>query len=333
MHGGAGDDDTTEAADDDAGPADDDDATGGDDDDATPTEPGFPDFITDNDDYFITRIWGVPPIDVDSYRLAITGLVDQEIELGLADLQMLPSTEVLNTLECIGNSSNGSLVGTASWEGFSLYDLLVSQGIGLGATHARIECADGYWSSLSLDQIESDGVIGALRMNGEDLPEDQGSPLRIVLPGYFGVKHPAWVTGVELVSEPLDDYYEVGGWDCSPAMPADSKIFFPASGGEVVAGVPFDVGGAAFGGTRIAKVEVTTDGGASWTEARTVRHEDLDHVWMFWKATVTFDTVGEHEIHARATDVHGLAQPEEDVDPLDGTDKWPRVAVQVTDGA
>jgi DMSO/TMAO reductase YedYZ molybdopterin-dependent catalytic subunit len=329
MHGGAGDDDTTDDGDDDDAVTDDDVAADDDDDDVTPAEPGFPDFITDNDDYFITRIWGVPPVDEASYRLAITGLVEQEIELTLADLQLLPTAEVLNTLECIGNSSNGTLVGTAAWEGFALYDLLVSLGIGLGATHARIECADGYWSSLSLDQIQDEAVIGALRMNGEDLPEDQGFPLRIVLPGYYGVKHPAWVTGIELVSGPLDDYYEVGGWDCSPPMPVDSKIFFPASGEEVPAGVPFDVGGAAFGGTRVDKVEVTTDDGASWVEARWVRHEDLDHVWVFWKATVTLAEIGEHAIRARATDIHGHSQPQEDVDPLDGTDRWPQVTVQV----
>lgn len=176
------------------------------------------------------------------------------------------------------------------------------------------------------------GGLVDMGMNGDELPADQGYPLRIVLPGYYGVKHPAWVTGIELVSQPIDDYYEVGGWECSPPMPVDSKIFFPASGAEVVAGVPFDVGGAAFGGTRVDKVEVTTDDGASWIEARAVRHEDLDHVWMFWKATVTLETVGEHEIHARATDIHGHAQPQDDVDPLDGTDKWPRVLVQVTEG-
>lgn len=332
MHGGVGDDDALDPGDDDA-VGDDDDLTAVDDDDdeATPAEPGFPDFITDNDDYFITRIWGVPPLDEDSYRLAITGRVGHEVELTLADLQLLPATEVLNTLECIGNSSNGSLVGTASWEGFALYDLLESLGIGLGATHVRIECADGYWSSLSLEQIEAEGVIGALRMNGDELPLDQGFPLRIVLPGYCGVKHPAWVTGIELVSGPIDDFYEVGGWDCSPPMPVDSKIFFPATGDPVVAGEPFDVGGAAFGGTRVDRVEVTTDDGANWIEARFVRHEDLDHVWVFWKATVILDEVGEHEIRARATDIHGRSQPQDDVDPLDGTDKWPMVLVQVED--
>ena len=328
MHGGGGDDDA-HVGDDDAGT--DDDISADDDDDGTPATPDFPDFVTSNADYFVTRIGAVPTLDEATYRLSISGLIDQEVELTLDDLRMLPATEVLNTLECIGNPSTGNLIGTALWEGFSLYDLLLSLGIGYGATHARFNCADGYWSSISLDQIEAEGVIGALRMNGEELPAVQGYPLRVLLPGYYGVKHPAWVTEIELISGSIDDYYETVGWDCSPPMPVDSKFFFPAYGSEVVAGVPIEVGGAAFGGTRVDKVEVTPDGGATWVEAEVVRQDDLDHVWLFWKATVTLESTGQGEIRARATDTQGRTQPEVDSDLSDGMESWPRLVLEVVD--
>lgn len=337
MHGGGTDDDDLPGGDDDADDdavdddGADDDADGDDDDDATPAPSGFPDFITDNDDYFVTRIGAIPAMDEASFRLEISGLVYSPRTLTLDDLRMLPGAAVTTTVECIGNSSNGSLVGTASWEGFSLHELLFSLGIGYGATHVRFGCADGYWSSMTLEQVEDRGVVGALSMNGEELPEEQGYPLRFVLPGFYGVKHPAWVTKVELISEPIDDLYEVGGWDCSPAMPADSKIFFPEAGAEVVVGEPISVGGAAFGGTRIERVEVTVDDGATWQDATITYKEDLDHVWVFWRTEVTFDGSGEQMIRARATDIHGNTQPADDIDPMDGTQSWSRVLVQVVD--
>ena len=308
-------------------PGDDDD--GSDDDDDASSTGEFPEFITPNDEYFVTRIGAVPEIQEDSYCLFITGLIDNPVELTLADLQMLPATGTPVTLECIGNSSTGKQLGTALWEGFLLHDLLAGLGIGANATHARFDCGDGFWATLSLEQIEDHGVIGALRMNGEELPAEQGYPLRVVLPGYYGVKHPAWVTGIELVDTPTDDYYEVSGWDCSPPMPVDSKFFFPGSGADVHAGVPFQVGGAAFGGTRVSKVEVTTDGGGTWTPAEIVQEYDMDHVWKFWQATLTLSTPGDVDIHARATDTQGNTQPQDDPDSWDGVESWPRLRVDV----
>ncbi len=339
MHGvPSDDDDVSEAGDDDDANDDggDDDDAGDDDagdDDATPDPVGFPDFVTETDDYFVTRIGAIPELEEASYELEITGLVYTPMSLRLEDLRLLPPAETTTTVECIGNSSNGRLVATASWQGFDLHELLSDLGIGYGATHARFECADGYWTSMTLDQIRDGGVVGALRINGEELPPEQGYPLRFVLPGYYGVKHPAWVTTVELTSEPGDDWYEVGGWDCSPPMAADSKIFFPEVGTEVVIGEPFSVGGAAFGGTRIERVEVTVDDGATWTETTITYKEDLDHVWVFWRADVTFEATGEQMIRARATDIQGNTQPSDDADPLDGTDSWSRVQVQVVEGS
>jgi len=106
----------------------------------------FPDFYTKNENYFITRIGGVPYIDRDTYSLEIKGLVDNPTSFTLDELQSLNLTELPLTIECIGNSANGKLVGTAVWKGFNVFDLLDSLGISENATGVRYLAADGYYA-------------------------------------------------------------------------------------------------------------------------------------------------------------------------------------------
>ena len=165
-------------------------------------------------------------------------------------------------------------------------------------------------------------------MNGEIIPPVQGFPLRMIIPGFYGAKQPAWVTEIEVIDRPLEDYYQDFGWDVAPPMDVDSTIFFPAHNTTVTIGTPLEIGGAAFGGTRIATVEVTTDGGTTWQEAEIVKRMDVDNVWVFWKATVVLRRPGTYTVNSRATDRHGTVQPEKDPSSLDGVNSWPAVTVQ-----
>ncbi len=291
----------------------------------------FPDFITANKDYFTTRIGGVPEVDAKSFRFKISGLVDTPKSFTLHDLMALPPVELPLTVECIGNFPNGSLVSTAVWKGFRLYDLLLSLGLDSGATGVKYQCADGYYASHTLDQIKDNGVIGALFMNGDAIPQEQGFPLRILNPGYYGAKQPAWVVGLEVSGQPLADYWSDRGWDVSPPMAVDSKIFFPRSGATMTAGDTLYVGGAAFGGTRVAKVEVTTDRGASWKQADIVKSMDADNVWVFWLAKLVLAQTGGVRVNARATDIRGASQPDADPSDSDGSNGWPAIFVSVVD--
>ncbi len=298
----------------------------------------FPDFITANDDYYITRIGNLPDIDGDLWRLEVTGLVDKPGKWTLQQLRDLPEVELPLTVECIGNSPGGQQLSTAVWKGFSLYDFLVSLGLKEGVTGVRYEAADGYYASHTLGQIRDNGVVAALYMNGVPIPRLHGFPLRILNPGYYGVKQPAWVTKIEVIDRPMKDYWEDRGWDCSPPMQVDSKIFFPQSSGklffgkgndEFKAGETVKVGGAAFGGKRIARVELTADGGKTWTEAKIVKSMDVDNVWVFWEGELTFPKKGNYTINARATDIKGNVQPEKDPQKYDGTGDWPLVKVTI----
>ena len=154
----------------------------------------FPEFYTANEDYFVTRIGGVPNIDRETYRLEINGLIDNPTSFSLEELQLLDLTVLPLTIECIGNPQEGKLVDTAIWTGFNLFDLLESLGIAENATGVKYRAADGYYASHTLDQLENNGVLGALYMNGVEIPPVQGFPLRILNPGYYGIKQPAWVT-------------------------------------------------------------------------------------------------------------------------------------------
>ena len=214
----------------------------------------FPSFITANDDYYVTRIGKVPKIDAEKYRLEVKGLVRDPRAFTLAELYAMPMQELPLTLECIGNSPNGPLLSTAVWKGVRLHDLLSSLGLDVKATGVRYEGADGYYASHTLDQVTGNGVLLALYMNGEPIPQKHGFPVRILNPGFYGVKQPAWIESIEVIDRPVKDYWEDRGWDCSPPMAVDSTIFFPRGRTDIRLRRPFKIGGAAFGGTRIIAV-------------------------------------------------------------------------------
>ncbi len=290
---------------------------------------GYPDFITPNDKYYITRIGSVPEIDGTAYRLNVTGLVQHPRSFTLKELTDMATVELPLTVECIGNTSRGRLISTAVWKGFPLIKLLESLGLDPRATGVKYKAADGYYASHTMQQIRDNRVLVALFMNGVPIPPAQGFPVRVLNPGYYGVKQPAWVTDIEVIDMPIQDYWEERGWDCEPPLPVDSTIFFPEDTARVAVGKPLSIGGAAFGGKRIELVELTSDGGKHWTQAEITKKMDADNVWVFWKAELTFPVPGRYVVNSRATDISGKAQEDKDPNRYDGTNDWPMLKVKV----
>ncbi|TFF91351.1 hypothetical protein EU545_04420, partial [Candidatus Thorarchaeota archaeon] len=215
------------------------------------------------------------------------------------------------------------------WRGFVLYDLLEALGVSDTATGVKYLAADGYYASHTMEQLRDNGVLGALYMNGEELPPVHGFPLRILNPGYYGVKQPAWVTEIEVINRPLEDFWEDRGWDTSPPMDIDSKIFFPAGTTSVNVSENLRVGGCAFGGIRVKYVEYTLDGGATWNEAEIIEQIDADNVWVFWEINISFSATGQFDLRTRATDINDNHQIEIDYDLGDGTSSWPILEINV----
>jgi DMSO/TMAO reductase YedYZ molybdopterin-dependent catalytic subunit len=289
----------------------------------------FPAFITSNEDYYTTRIGKIPDIDSETYRLEIKGLVDTQISYTLDELYAMPMEELPLTVECIGNSPSGALVSTAVWKGIRLYELLKKLGVQEMATGVRYEAADGYYASHTMEQIKTNRVLLALYMNGIPIPPKHGFPVRVLNPGYYGVKQPAWVTSIEVIDRPMKDYWEDRGWDCSPPMYVDSVVFFPEKRVTVRKGETLRVGGAAFGGIRVKRVEITKDRGKTWEDVQIVKKVDADNVWVFWETSVTFRRSGNYTVNVRATDIEGNTQQETDPERYDGNNDWPVLHVRV----
>jgi len=289
----------------------------------------FPDFYTKTDDYYVTRIGTVPNIDGDNYELSVTGFVDNPTNFNLSELRALPLISFPLTIECIGNPSLGSLLSTANWTGFSIYGLITSLGLNTTATGVKYYAADGYYATHTMKQLTNNSVIGALYLNNLTLPPIQGFPLRIINPGYYGAKQPAWVTGIEVINIPIKDYWDDRGWDTSPSMPVDSKIFFPVNGKTVQKDESVVIGGGAYGGTRITKVEYTLNNGVDWHQAEIIKSVDLDNVWVFWQVNLSFSEIGPKSLYIRATDIFNRTQPLNDPLRNDGDNSWPLLSIQV----
>ena len=290
---------------------------------------GYPDFITENSDYYVTRIGSVPEINEETYSLTISGLVENKTSFSLQELRELEMVEIPLTIECIGNFPNGRQISTAMWKGFVLNDLLNSLGIHENATGVRYLAADGYYASHTLEQVRDNGIIGAIYMNGVPIPPLQGFPLRILIPGYYGVKQPAWVISIEVIDRPLEDFWGDRSWDVSPPMEVDSMIFFPREYETIEIGTNLEIGGAAFGGTRISRVEYTIDDGNTWMNATITQSIDYDNVWVFWSVKITFNETNSVIFKARAIDIFDNVQKENDNDISDGSNEWPVVHINV----
>lgn len=297
----------------------------GPDEDEVPDISAFPGFFTPNEDYYITRLNDVPVINADEYRLQLSGALDEPGSLTLSELYELESESLPLTVECIGNPENAPLLSTAEWEGFNLHDLLMARGLRSTAVSVQYHCADGYYASHTIEQLEDLQVLGALFMNGDTLPDVQGFPLRVLVPGYYGVKQPAWVTRIEVLETEGDDFWNHYNWDTSPPMPPDCKINFPSNYSKFTLGDTVVVGGTAYGGGRIGLVEVTVDGGTFWRDAEIIHSIDADHVWVFWQIELILTEAKQYALYARAWDLDGNTQPGQDLNTRDGNNAWPLV--------
>lgn len=289
----------------------------------------FPDFYTDNEDYFITRISEVPSLSETDYTLILSGELSEPCTLSLTDLYAREQIEQPLTIECIGNPGNAPLVSTAIWKGFSLYDLLVEKGMSASVEAVQYRCADGYFVAHSLEQVRDEGVIAALFMNGDTLPALQGYPLRIIVPGYYGVEQPAWVTEIELISSPGEDFWTQFNWDTSPPMPIDTKILFPENSSRFKAGDTIQVGGLAYGGTRPEFVDISLDDGNTWQATDIVYAEDHDNLWSFWQTEIVLTQVGGYALYSRGIDQQGRVQPRDDNVWQNGINRWPVILLYI----
>lgn len=251
-----------------------------------------------------------PSIDVESWRLAVGGLVERPLELTLDELRSYPATELFVTLACISNPVGGDLIGTTRWTGVSLQRLLPDLGLRPEATHLRLRSADGFFETVALATVRADErAMLCYAWDGVPLTAGHGFPLRVYLPDRYGMKQPKWIVSIEALDAWQPGYWVVRGWDREARMEATSVIDTVAiehatSGGDGTPQVP--VGGIAHAGARgISRVEVQLDDGA-WREAR-LRRPLSPLTWVLWRLDLPIEP-GEHRLTVRCFDGNGAAQ-------------------------
>ena len=306
--------------------------------------------VTATDAFYVRGHGTVPQIDPTAWRLRVHGAVDRALDLSLATLrEVFRECEVTATLQCAGNRRRGLIAireipgeapwgpgatGTATWAGVPLADVLALAGPLREAAHVGFAGADlcpeakppqHFGGSIPLDKARRPEVLLAWSMNGEPLPPVHGAPLRVVVPGYIGARSVKWLERIEVRTRPWHGYFQNVAYRLLPedqapgpgaGMPLglvalNADVLSPADGETVAAG-SIEVRGYAFaGGERhVARVDVSLDGGATWTQAQLL--EDLGRwAWRHWRVTIEV-APGEHEIVARAWDSSAATQPEDE---------------------
>jgi DMSO/TMAO reductase YedYZ molybdopterin-dependent catalytic subunit len=293
--------------------------------------------------FYVRNNFPIPNLDAASYRLSVTGQVERPLTLSLRELHNMRSQAEMVTLECAGNGRTlfdppvpgerwqYGAVSTAEWSGVPLSDILDRAGLRTSAREVRFRGADGgevdnkrgtirFERSLPVDQARSADAILAYAMNGEPLPIQHGFPLRLVVPGWYGVASVKWLTEIEVTDQPFEGHYQtekyVYYWNRDGKETREpvtlqrvrALITEPAPGQEAAPGELVVRGVAWSGAAPIAKVEVSVNGG-DWREAQLVG-ERKRHSWQWWELIAYFDQPGEVTLRTRATDMAGRTQPD-----------------------
>ncbi|MGZ8619245.1 MAG: sulfite oxidase [Actinomycetota bacterium] len=296
--------------------------------------------------HYLLIHYDIPAFDPDSWRLEIGGHVERPLTLSLEDLRSRPVVTEPVTLECAGNGralyedrpvSQPWLleaVGTANWTGTPLAPLLDEAGLDDDAVDIVFTGLDrgieggeerAYERALPVAEAGRDEVILAYAMNGQPLLPQHGAPVRLIVPGWYGMTHVKWLASIRAIDGTFDGYqhtvaYRFHRGDDDPGIPLDrirpralmvppGIPVFPERERTLAPGTVTLEGRAWSGGGPIARVEVSTDGGASWQDAE-LRPVLGEHAWRGW--TFPWEaTPGTHELACRATDATGATQPDE----------------------
>jgi DMSO/TMAO reductase YedYZ molybdopterin-dependent catalytic subunit len=190
-----------------------------------------------------------------------------------------------------------------------------------------LRAADDYSDSIPLDRAMQDGTLLVYEMNGAPLTPTHGFPVRLLVPGIFGMKNVKWITQIELVDHDYKGYWQNRGWDDRAEYKTMSRIDIPQGSasptGTIIAGI-------AFAGDRgVSRVEVSTDGGATWEQTES-KAPLSPYSWVLWRRQWSPQQPGEFELQVRATDGRGETQTSRRANPIpDGASGYHRRTIDV----
>lgn len=279
---------------------------------------GVEPFITPNDEFYrIDTALAVPELTAEEWSLRIHGLVEEEVTLDMPQLLDLPLEEHHITLTCVSNPVGGDLLGTATWLGYPVRELLARAKPLPEADMVLSRSVDGFTASTPLETLtDSRDSLLAIGMNGDPLPAEHGFPARLVVPGLYGyVSATKWVIEMEVTRFDQDTaYWTDRGWDEKAPVLVSSRIDVPGSLQEIDSGDVIIAGSAWSQQEGIEKVEVKIDDG-EWQEAELAAEVSAD-TWRQWRYVYADAGSGRHSVTVRATNAAGETQTDERRDPI-----------------
>ena len=270
---------------------------------------GLSPIITPNGDFYrIDTALQIPGIDPSAWKLKITGMVDNEVEITFAQLLALPLEESTTTLTCVSNVVGGNLISNATWLGYPIRHLLAQAKPQASADMVLSRSQDGWTASTPLEALTDErNAILAVGMNGQPLPLEHGYPVRMVVPGLYGyVSATKWVVELDVTRfDKVTSYWTDRGWSQRGPVKLSSRIDVPSAGSTVKAGDVVVAGVAWSQHVGVSRVQVQVDDG-SWNDATLADAISVD-TWRQWKWVWPADT-GRHTLRVRATDANGTVQ-------------------------
>ncbi len=295
--------------------------------------------------HYLLIHYDIPIVDTDAWRLGVGGEVEHDLSLSLSDLRTRPAMTLHITMECAGNGRAQlrprpisqpwlvEAVGSAEWTGTPLRGVLEEARVRGDTVDVLFTGLDRgveggieqtYERSLSLVEAMADEVLLAYELNGQPLPPQHGYPVRLIVPGWYGMTNVKWLRSITCLNEPFRGYQQENayrlleredekGVPLTRMMPR-SLMVPPGipdfmSRERFVGTQPCTIGGRAWSGFgQISSVEVSTDGGRHWEDAE-LGARSSRWAWRSWRYEWRTPEPGSHLLCSRAMDEEGNRQP------------------------
>ena len=304
-------------------------------------------FITPVEHFYVRNHMHEPStVDPGEWRLSVGGEVEKPLTLSLEELMKMEQHSVIDTLECAGNGRAFAVprvpgiqwekgaVGTARFSGPHLRELLERAGVRTTGKHVMFRGLDEvprkvppFIRSIPIEKAMDGDTLVALHMNGAPLTEHHGFPARALVPGWIGAASCKWLTEIKLLDREFEGNFMSPGYRMpnQPIKPGEtvkvedthpvtslnvkSLIANPRDGASTKSRTLHVQGMAWAGEADIAKVEVSTDSGATWQPAQLDRKQS-HYAWRIWGFSWNAPKPGAYTIMSRATDTQGRTQPD-----------------------
>lgn len=297
--------------------------------------------LTSNDLFYVRNHFDVPQLNLSDWALNVGGAVEDARKFALDEIRSLPNRSLLVPLECAGNGRTtlDPLVSGTQWglgaiaqaefTGTSLSNILdlvhpaeqSKEVVFTGADRGEVRTGEttNYTRSLPLDIARHPDVLLVWEMNSQPLPRDHGFPLRLLVPGWYGMASVKWLQDIRLAAAPFegffqkDDYVYSESEALSEGAPVRDmrvrSLIVSHTDGETLPIGKHEFSGIAWGGQGgIAEVALSSDGGTTWLPAD-LEAPAGEYAWTGWKLSLEYTQPGPRSLILRAADGEGSRQP------------------------